>query len=254
VLKLSAAVFLLFLTALSAPAAWIEKDSRSELSPAPSLVHRHAVFEDSDTGERADLELALFSPKSCQLRVIDNRDGSKSLAAALAAAKCLAGVNGGYFDPNFGPLGLRIVDGKMTAQLVRGRLLSGVLVSSDNLVQIIRVGEFSRKLKPIEAVECGPFLVDWAHRVAGLEASRPARRTFAAVGSGDRAALGYCSEVSLADLSGILAGGVGDFKVRRALNLDGGSSSAFWFKRKDGSVFSIPEQKAVRDFVGVSPR
>jgi hypothetical protein len=45
-----------------------------------------------------------------------------------------------------------------------------------------------------------------------------------------------------------------DNKVQRALNLDGGSSSALWFKRKDGTVFSIREQKSVRDFVAVVPK
>ena len=71
----------------------------------------------------------------------------------------------------------------------------------------------------------------------------------------DRAALGFCSDVTLADLSKILtAQFANDFKVQRAINLDGGSSSAFWFKRANGSVFSISEQKTVRDFVAVVPR
>jgi hypothetical protein len=79
-----------------------------------------------------------------------------------------------------------------------------------------------------------------------------ARRTFAAVSSGDKAALGFCSDVTLADLSSILAiVTIPDFKIQRALNLDGGSSSAFWFKRANGSAFSIAEQKPVRDFVAV---
>jgi hypothetical protein len=38
------------------------------------------------------------------------------------------------------------------------------------------------------------------------------------------------------------------------MNLDGGSSSAFWFAREDGSVYSIPGRKPVRDFVGVVPK
>ena len=44
-----------------------------------------------------------------------------------------------------------------------------------------------------------------------------------------------------------------DLKVQRALNLDGGSSSAFWFAGERGA-FSIPEQKSVRDFVAVVPK
>jgi exopolysaccharide biosynthesis protein len=44
-----------------------------------------------------------------------------------------------------------------------------------------------------------------------------------------------------------------DLKVQRALNLDGGSSSAFWFAGERG-LFSIPEQKTVRDFVVIVPK
>jgi hypothetical protein len=44
-----------------------------------------------------------------------------------------------------------------------------------------------------------------------------------------------------------------DFRIERALNLDGGSSSAFWVAR-ESTAFSIPEQKTVRDFVGVVPK
>ena len=71
-----------------------------------------------------------------------------------------------------------------------------------------------------------------------------------------RALLGFCSEVSLADLANILAttSVTADLKIQRAINLDGGSSSAFWFARENGSVFSVPEQKPVRDFVGVLPK
>ena len=99
------------------------------------------------------------------------------------------------------------------------------------------------------------MIVDLGRAVRGLEATRPARRTFAAVAARDRAALGFCSDVTLTDLANILAAQVtNDLKIQRALNLDGGSSSAFWFRRKDGSAFSIPEQKTVRDFIAVVPR
>src|SRR5205823_14727582 len=119
-----------------------------------------------------------------------------------------------------------------------------------NAIRIVRVAEFSLRRKPNAAIECGPFLVDCAKRVRGLEAIRAARRTFAATGSGDRAALGFCSDATLADLARILATPLGDFKIQRALNLDGGSSSAFSFRRDDASAFSIPEEKSVRDIVG----
>jgi hypothetical protein len=135
-------------------------------------------------------------------------------------------------------------------------LLTGVLSSSALGIQIVRLSEFARKQKLDAGLECGPFLVDLGAAVRGLDKTRSARRTFAAVDRRDHAALGICSEVSLGEIGKILSNAsiAPDFKIWRALNLDGGSSSAFWFKRNEGSVFSIPEQKTVRDFVGVVPR
>jgi len=249
--RLSAA-FLFLALATFAPAQWIEKNSGDESSFDGCVVHRHVDLAETQTDNRAIVDLALFSTKSCKLRVIDNADGI-NLANAMQRASCIAGINGGYFDPNLAPLGLRIIDGKVTSRLTRGRLMSGVL-ASDNTIHIFRVAEFSLRRKPNAAIECGPFLVDFAKPVRGLEAIRAARRTFAATGSGDRAALGFCSDATLADLARILATPMGDFKIQRALNLDGGSSSAFWSRRKNGSTFSIPEEKSVRDFVGIVPR
>ena len=68
----------------------------------------------------------------------------------------------------------------------------------------MRTHEFSRQPESNSAVQCGPFLVDLGRRVRGLEEMRESRRTFAAVAKSDRAALGFCSEISLARLAEIL--------------------------------------------------
>ena len=173
----------------------------------------------------------------------------------MARGNFLTGVNGGYFDPQYNPIGLLIVDGKIITPLQRARLLSGVLSASGKRIQISRVAEFSPNQKLEAAVESGPMLVDAGKSVRGLESTKIARRTFAAVASGDKAALGFCSDVTLSDLSNILAVIIiPEFKIQRALNLDGGSSSAFWFKRANGNAFSIAERKPVRDFVTIIPR
>jgi hypothetical protein len=106
-----------------------------------------------------------------------------------------------------------------------------------------------------EALQCGPFLLERAQPVSGLNDTRAARRTFIFVGGADRAAVGFCSQVTLAQLGKILAtpGMAPGLKVQRALNLDGGSSSAFWFAGESGPV-SISEQKTVRNFVAVVPK
>src|SRR5207248_10324114 len=138
---------------------------------------------------------------------------------------------------DYKPIGLLIVDGTMIAPLQKARLLSGLLSASAKKVQISRVAEFSMSQKPDTAVECGPMIVDLGKSVRGLEPTRGARRTFAAVG-GDKAAWGFCSDVTLADLSNMLSiVSIPECKMQRALNLDVGSSSAFWLRRVNGSAF-----------------
>lgn len=250
--KLSAWLLLAFGIAAAAEAEWAVTSAQSEFSAGKGVEHRHLVVR-SGAGETT-LELAIFSAKSATLRVIDNPDGNLELASAMRGSNCIAGANGGYFDPQFAPVGLRVIDGATTSPFVRARLLTGVLASSrDHGVEIVRAGEFSRNRKLDAAVECGPFLVDLGVRVRGLDNRRNARRTFAAVARGGRAALGYCEGSTLAELGGILSSGrlAGGFTVWRAMNLDGGSSSAFWFRRAEESDFVIPEQKNVRDFVGI---
>jgi uncharacterized protein YigE (DUF2233 family) len=218
-------------------------------------VHRHVLLENAADGGHVTFELAIFSAQSCALRVIDNPEGER-LASMMRREKYVCAVNGGYFDEQFKPIGLRIVNSQMLTPLKPARLITGVLFASPRGVQIVRAREFSQRQKIEAAIQCGPFLVDRSQRVGGLNNSQHARRTFAATATNERALLGFCSEVSLADLANILAttSVTGDVKIQRAMNLDGGSSSAFWFARENGSVFSIPEQKPVRDFVGVLPK
>jgi exopolysaccharide biosynthesis protein len=254
--KPSSFALLLISFASAAQAQWTQISSQSEPSPAKGLEHRYVVVEHSSSGERASLELAIFSTKLCRLRVVDQPSEPRDdLEDVMARGNFLTGVNGGYFDPQYNPIGLLIVDGKIITPLQRARLLSGVLSTSGKRIQISRVAEFSPNQKLEAAVESGPMLVDAGKSVRGLESTKIARRTFAAVASGDKAALGFCSDVTLSDLSSILAViTIPEFKIQRALNLDGGSSSAFWFKRANGNVFSIAERKPVRDFVAVVPR
>ena len=246
---------LLFLgAAATAHAEWTIASAESEAGSA-GVVHRHVLLENATDGGHVTFEIAIFSAKSCALRVIDNPEGER-LAGMMRREKYVCAVNGGYFDEQFKPIGLRIVNSQMLTPLKRARLITGVLLASQRSVQIVRAREFSQRQKIEAAIQCGPFLVDRSQRVPGLNDSQQARRTFAATETNERALLGFCSEVSLADLANILAKTpiAADAKIQRALNLDGGSSSAFWFARENGSVFSIPEQKPVRDFVGVLPK
>ncbi|HEX5491350.1 MAG TPA: phosphodiester glycosidase family protein [Candidatus Udaeobacter sp.] len=240
--------------AISAHAEWKILSSESEPGLA-GIEHRHVAVEETAASQRVDFDFAVFPAKSTALRVIDNPDG-QSLAAVMKRQKYACGVNGGYFDTDFKPIGLRIADGATFSPLRRARLITGILLQSDRGIDIVRADEFPRAKRIIAAIQAGPFLVEANKRIRGLNDSQWARRTFAAISANDRALLGFCSAVSLSDLADILATlpVAADSRIRRAMNLDGGSSSAFWFARQDGSAFSVPGRKPVRDFVAVVPK
>jgi hypothetical protein len=247
-------VVLLFTVAATAQAEWKILSVESEPG-LPGFEHRHVVVENAAAGQRVAVDVAVFSAKSTALRVIDNPDG-QSLGAAMKREKCVCGLNGGYFDAEFKPIGLRVADGTTFSPLRRARLITGILLQSDQGIDVVRVSEFSRRKKIVAAIQSGPFLVEGNKRIRGLNDSQLARRTFAGIATNDRALLGVCSDLSLAELANILATApiAADSKIRRAMNLDGGSSSAFWFAREDSSAFSISGRKPVRDFVGVVPK
>jgi uncharacterized protein YigE (DUF2233 family) len=244
---------LLFLFALSVSLKAEWRLLPSEEGPAGSLGrHVRVLAKESETGERAQLHFAIFDSNKTMLRMIDQPDERRDLASAMSSGQYLAGVNGGYFDPDYQPVGLLVSDGRTITPFRRARLLSGVLSVVNGRIRLQRASEFSMKGKVSEAVQCGPFLVDHGKSVIGLDESRSARRTFVAAGSANVIALGYSSSLSLAELSRVLTSGkiTDNLRIDRAMNLDGGSSSAFWFK--DGNTpFSISEQKTVRDFVAI---
>ena len=252
--KLAGVALVLLAITTAARAEWKVVSAQSEPGRT-GIEHRHVVVEDAGAGQHAAVDIAVFSAKSTALRVIDNPDGG-SLGAVMKREQCVCGVNGGYFDTEFKAIGLRVADGTIFSPLRRARLITGILLQSDRGIDVVRVGEFSRTKKIIAAVQAGPFLVEGNKRIRGLNDSQLARRTFAGIATNDRALLGVCSDVSLAELANVLATApiVTDSKIRRAMNLDGGSSTAFWFAREDGSTFSITGQKPVRDFVGIMPK
>jgi hypothetical protein len=253
---LVAAAALLLAWSGVAQAQWRVVSSEPQESGPAGVVHLVARAE-NESGARATLHFAVFNTKAATLRVIDDPpERHASRADTMPRENCIAGVNGGYFDPAGAPVGLLISDGRMVLQKQKARLLSGVMSVVNGRVLIQRTGEYSPKAKPSAARQCGPFLLEGAKAVPGLNDTRAARRTFVASNGADQAAVGYSTHVTLAQLASILAtpGVAADLKIQRALNMDGGSSSGFWFKGEIGGAFSLREQKTVRDYLGVVPK
>lgn len=243
---------LVFCSVPPARAEWTVRSTEVRPGADKAIEFLHSSLVDEGSGSEAEIRLALFSPQKASLRVIDQPASEQSLGEVMQKGNFLAGVNGGYFDEAGAPVGLLRSGGKTISPFRRAKLLSGVVTARTGRVEIFRASDFSARQEWPEALQCGPFLVDRGKAVAGLNDQRAAERTFILTTKEGRVALGNCSSVTLAQLANLLAS-FQRLGVKRALNLDGGSSSAFWCRTAEKTV-SLTELKSVRDFLVVAPR
>ncbi len=209
------------------------------------------IFAD---GLRAELIVAIFSSKKYGLRIRTADEQVNSAAKAAEREHCVAAINGGYFREDRTPVGLLMVSADLIHPLGHAPLLSGVLLARANQgPEIIRTGQLGSLAGIREAVQSGPFLVDRGVLVRGLESTQTAARSFAFVTADGRFGLGICRSVTLAQLSRVLTSSeIGKYwRITRALNLDGGSSTDF-FLRIDDTDFSSPGWIGVQNYIIVT--
>lgn len=224
-----------------------------ETLPAPAGISFTKTSVRSGSAS-AYFHAVTFSADTHTFALMDDPASAYDLASAAKKRGALAAVNGGYFQPDRTPLGLRVRQGQEIHPLEKSRLLSGLLCVNGGRISLLRVGEFKRTQSLREAVQAGPFLVDGGKPVAGLNATRSDPRTAIVARTGNRWSLVSTSVVTLAELGDILAspGAIGAGKATRALNLDGGSSTGLWVGTEP--AFYTREFRDVRDFIGIVPR
>lgn len=179
-----------------------------------------------------------------------------SLEQAMQRSTCLAGINASYFaaDDEHSPIGLVVSEGKQIAPFSQGRFtVAGTLYDTGKQLRLERSTQLTTPTKHMKAaIQAGPFLVENQKPVAGLDDTRIAARSFVATDGKGNWCIGMSSARSLKELAETLSkhGSIGDFKVRTALNLDGGSSCTFWAWKH----CYIPSYKQVRTYAGIRPR
>jgi uncharacterized protein YigE (DUF2233 family) len=221
----------------------------------PSGVHYLHLRAKQGTTD-VNMHAVAFTEKTHTISVLDHPpETPASLASEMQRTGSVAGVNASYFHPDMRPLGLVVANGKTIHQQQKARLLSGIFAATKDKLFLLRASEFKLGPKTREAVQAGPFLVDKGTPVQGLDTKRVARRTAVATDGKGKWILLATSPLSLAELGSLLASPdlFPELGISRALNLDGGSSTAFWFDSKPKPV-SISEFGAVRNHIAVRPR
>jgi uncharacterized protein YigE (DUF2233 family) len=249
-----AALAVIALSLASAAAGWSLAASQVIATPVQGLAVRESQL--ASESATATLTAVVFSEKKYTLRVINSpAPGHTRLADVMRDARALAGVNGGYFQDDLRPVGLLVADGRTIQPFARAKLLAGILTVRPGRIEIVRSANFAAGKNLLDAVQCGPMLVEDSRRVAGLNTERHARRTIVATDGRGQWALCYLTSVSLADSAAILLvpGVFGNWTPRTALNLDGGGSSGLWVNASPAPV-SLPEFSFVRDYIGVFVR
>lgn len=219
----------------------------------------HFKTQATDGSATVSLDVVVFDTRQCRVCVLDQPDanaGGGAIANVMRAHAAVAGVNGGYFTPEFQPLGLMIASGKPTGVYATSTLLGGVLVSTQGTPRLLWRKEYSAQAGTTDLVQAGPRVVDGGRPLPKLERGKSRARTFIATDGRHGWAVGLVKSTSLGELADLLASPriIPNLHVTRALNLDGGRSSAIWMRTAAGEEISEPGWSTVRNFIAVVPR
>jgi exopolysaccharide biosynthesis protein len=232
-------LFIVLLGPLCAHAHWtaIQRED-SNATRGKVKVSKLAV---SDGFHDAELSFVYFGAADVRLEVVSSLEREfPGLTDVVRSSGAIAGVNGGYFDEGLRPIGLLISNGRVVRGLQKVPLLSGVFYVKADQPFLVRAPHFPGTKGVQEAIQCGPFLVDAGSPVSGLDDSRTAARTFIFRSSASIWGFGICRSVTLAEMAQIFVdvAVVPGHHINRALNFDGGYSTAFYVQTDRGTIFS----------------
>jgi uncharacterized protein YigE (DUF2233 family) len=188
-----------------------------------------------------------------QVRVIDCRAygvDRMEIKALARRAQALAAINGGFFLPNYRPLGILIVDGHEANPLRKADW--GIFLIQDNRPRIIHTSEFQNEGTISQALQVGPRLV-----VSGKEKvmkKQVSRRSALGITFNNQVILLNTedTEAYFQDLARIfrLPASEGGLECQDALALDGGGSAQMYGEYKSLKI-DIPGQWAIPNGIGV---
>lgn len=191
------------------------------------------------------------------MRVVNNPVNKHVRLADMAkAAKAIAGCNGGYFDvAKFTPLGVGIAQGVSQGALLKigpGGALFGVRNGSPF---IVREEEYKPSPEISDLVQCSPILVDQQY-VFHNGGHQSTFRTFVMTDGEGQWAIGRGEHLTLDELAELLArpGLLEGFHVKQAMNLDGGPSTALWWRDINGQEHDKHEAWSVVNVILIVPK
>ncbi|MDH4475798.1 MAG: phosphodiester glycosidase family protein, partial [Verrucomicrobiaceae bacterium] len=228
--------------------------SSTERTSPPETLHpaaSHHQIRVLSPANSIDLDLVIFDSRQLRLAVIDQPNpnaGGRSIASLMRQCNAVAGVNGGFFSPDFKPLGLSISNGRLLSSFTTSSLIAGTALQLGDQSYLIWNSEYQGHSNITDALQSGPRLLESSRPIKGLDTSNSRARTFIATDGSFLWAIGTADSCSLGALAKALAtpGALPGLTPMRALNLDGGNSTALWFRNLSGKETSHPGWSTVR--------
>lgn len=238
---------------------WQQTAAQSQALAAGGGFLHHLQAMQAGSGLRAELQFVIFDSRQSVIQVVDQpvaHAGGSALLDRMRQAGAVAGVNGGFFHPDFSPLGLMISGARRSGSFTSTSLVSGSVLVVNHEPYLVWNSEFLGESGVSHLLQAGPRLVDAGRAVAALNTSRRAARTFVASDGKHTWLVGTASSLSLAELGSLLStpGLLAGTNIQRALNLDGGRSSAFYARLPGGQEINRPGWSTVRNYLAVVPR
>lgn len=177
----------------------------------------------------------------------------------------IIGINGGFYQPDFTPVGLFTAQGKKIKSLIHSSLLKGcVIINNDKKIELET--DLSSCKKATNAMQTGPLLIQNGKiNRSSLDALKeksdsmkdffgPHKRTLLALTNDNQIIIITTSPLTLIDLAHFLQNypdAFGITQIKTAVNLDGGSSTGMYIRFQD-EPFYLHEIKHVKTFIFIN--
>ena len=179
----------------------------------------------------------------------NNQVNAKSIAELIHEQHFLIGINGGFYAPDFHPVGLFIVKGKVLQQVIKDPLAT-TCVRMDRKEKILLENNNKYCLNAYYAMQTGPLLIERSNispdvnilsqKLIALKSFfAPHYRTILALAQDQKLIVMVTSEASLSDVANILKNypeAFGAKSIYTAIDLDGGSSTGMYIEFENGPL------------------
>lgn len=193
-----------------------------------------------------------FNLQQYQLRSVlakDQQNLSNNVANFVKTSQAWLGVNGGFFDPNFQPIGLRMNQG-IVRNPIQNTSWWGIFFTRNNQAYIVGKNDFKASKNIDFAVQSGPRLLING-QVANLKPGFANRTALGIDGHGNVVVLVTDNApMTTEDLAVLMKDQLG---CVNALNLDGGSSTQLYANIHKFKL-NLPSFANVTDAVLVLPK